>query len=132
MALILTLSWSWSIPNPPGMPSLARFARHLRLFTIPDKDHTPNPNPNPKPHPLANPQCKHHSFGGSLSLDPLSHSQIQRQGCSPASFPIKRKDATPTRDTNRRILSPYPLSLKRGNSQIAKTVLSTATPPHQP
>lgn len=40
-ALILTLSRSWAIPNPPGMPSLARFARHLRLFTMPDQDQPP-------------------------------------------------------------------------------------------
>ena len=47
--------------------------------------------------------------------------------------PLKEKTPpTPTRDTNRRILSPYPLSLKRGNSQISKTVLSTAAMPHQP
>jgi len=76
----------------------------------------------------------HHSFGGSLSLDPLSHSQIQRQGYSPASFPITRKDATPahTRYQQKNPIPPTPLSLKRGNSQISKTVLSTAAMPHQP
>ena len=50
---ILILAHIRSIPNHPGRPSLARSARHLRLFTMPDQDH---PSPSPSYHAV-----RHHT-----------------------------------------------------------------------
>ena len=64
---------------------------------------------HPKPHPLANPQCKHHSFGGSLSLDPSVIPKSKDKATLRHHSPLKEKTPPPPpRYTNRRILSPLP------------------------
>jgi hypothetical protein len=103
------------------MPSLARFARHLRLFTIPDKDHL---SPG-----LAHQRIKHHT--AAAFHRPCA--SILKESYPPTPFPFSVTAHHAKHQSQRQYLPlpPCPISHRRRRIDIKAQKRANGIMPHQ-